>query len=83
MMAAPRTKHYLSLLSPIHRLSLLWKKSAGAREIIYRYEQIAAGRHRISWDGRDQHSRPVVAGLYLVRLSTRHSVQTRKLLIVK
>lgn len=42
-----------------------------------------AGYHTLNWDGRDQQGRAVASGVYLYRLSTPTTTQTRKLLLLR
>ena len=42
-----------------------------------------AGVHRVHWDGRDDQGRPLASGVYLYRLVTTESVQTRKLTLLR
>ena len=42
-----------------------------------------AGVHRVNWDGRDNQGRPLASGVYLYRLVTTQSVQTRKLTLLR
>ena len=42
-----------------------------------------AGVHRVHWDGRDDRGRPLASGVYLYRLVTDESVQTRKLTLLR
>jgi hypothetical protein len=44
---------------------------------------IAAGRHPVTWDGRDDHGHPVSTGLYLCRLEHDGQVQSRKMVLLK
>jgi hypothetical protein len=44
---------------------------------------LAAGRHRLIWDGRDANNRPVASGVYLYRLEAEGYVETRKMLLMK
>ena len=41
--------------------------------------QLAAGEHRLAWDGRDGQGRPVAAGVYMVRLHQGDQARTRKM----
>ena len=43
----------------------------------------APGRHRVSWDARDQRGAPVAAGVYLSQLQYPGGVQTQRLLYLK
>jgi len=42
-----------------------------------------AGRHRVTWDGRDRNGRPAATGVYFYELKTGSERQTRKMLLVK
>jgi hypothetical protein len=44
---------------------------------------LAAGFHRLVWDGQDDRRRPVASGVYLYRLEAPGFTQTRKMLLVK
>jgi len=46
-------------------------------------QDMAAGPHRLVWDGRDDNNRPVASGVYLYRLETDGFVKTRKMLLMK
>jgi flagellar hook assembly protein FlgD len=39
----------------------------------------AAGRHRVSWEGRDESGREVASGLYFVRLESGGEAEVRRL----
>ena len=41
------------------------------------------GFHQVAWDGADNAGESVASGVYLVRLNTTRSVQTRKLLLLR
>ena len=42
-----------------------------------------AGRHRIHWDARDSHDRPLASGIYLWRLSTGKNSFTRRFTLLR
>jgi hypothetical protein len=42
-----------------------------------------AGTHRIVWNGRDQHGRPVPAGIYFCRLEAGSTARTDKIAVVR
>jgi|GEM_PF-5228406 len=46
-------------------------------------QELSAGEHALSWDGRDAAGRPVVAGTYLYRVSTRQGSATGKLIVTR
>jgi hypothetical protein len=43
----------------------------------------SAGRHRISWDGRDQSGRQTASGIYFYRLTAGSFSQSKKMLLMK
>jgi len=45
--------------------------------------EMGAGRHAVTWDGRDERGRTVAAGSYMCRLVTIDSEQVRRLTLVK
>ena len=45
--------------------------------------EVASGYGEASWDGRDQHGRPVAGGVYLYRLESGAIRETRKLLFLR
>ena len=44
---------------------------------------VAAGRHAVTWDGRDDAGREVASGTYLVRVRADDVVRTRKIALVR
>jgi hypothetical protein len=44
---------------------------------------LAAGLHRIAWDGRDHQGRPVASGIYLVHIKSATFEMTRKAVMLK
>jgi hypothetical protein len=42
-----------------------------------------AGRHRISWDGRDQRGKHIGSGIYFYRLATGQFSQSKKMILMK
>ena len=40
---------------------------------------LAAGEHRLTWDGRDRQGRSVAAGVYLYRLQVGDQMRLRKM----
>jgi hypothetical protein len=42
-----------------------------------------AGRHRVTWDGRDDDRRPVASGVYFYRITADAFVQTRKMVLLR
>jgi hypothetical protein len=44
---------------------------------------LAAGPHRMTWDGHDAIGTPVGSGVYFYRLATASGVQTRKMVLTK
>ena len=55
----------------------------GQRVAVLREGPEKAGVHRVRWDGRDDRGRPLASGVYLYRLATEESVQTRKLTLLR
>ena len=43
----------------------------------------AAGRHRLSWDGKDDSQKPLASGVYLYRLQTEDFAETKRLLLMR
>jgi len=46
-------------------------------------EELAAGQHTTTWDGRDNHGSRVSAGVYFARMSTGSEVHTKKVILMK
>jgi len=46
-------------------------------------ERLAAGEHRVTWDGRDGAGRPQASGTYLLRLRAGERVERTKVLLVR
>lgn len=44
---------------------------------------LAAGEHRLRWDGRDGDGRPVAAGVYVARLHQGRELRTRKMVRIE
>ena len=44
---------------------------------------VTTGTHRIEWDGRDEHGRPVGSGVYLYRLDTSMGSASRRMTLLK
>ncbi len=55
----------------------------GRRVAVLLDERRAAGRHEVSWQGRDGRGRSLASGAYMVRLSAGEVVDTRKVLLVR
>ena len=55
----------------------------GQRVAILHQGPKKAGVHRVHWDGRDDQGRPLASGVYLYRLVTTESAQTRKLTLLR
>jgi hypothetical protein len=56
---------------------------AGRRVRVLRDATLGAGMHELVWDGRDESSRPVVAGTYLVRIESGGEARTLKTTLVR
>ncbi len=46
-------------------------------------EILTAGKHRITWDGKDMTGRSASSGIYFVKLETHDLVKTRKIVLLK
>jgi hypothetical protein len=46
-------------------------------------EVLAAGQHRVTWDGRDDRDRPLASGIYTYTLTRAGERLTRKMLLVR
>ena len=44
---------------------------------------VTAGAHRVEWNGRSRHGDPVSSGVYFLRLKTRHTTATRKMVMIR
>jgi subtilisin-like proprotein convertase family protein len=55
----------------------------GARVRTLETRRLAAGKHEISWDGRDDQDRQVVSGIYFFRMQTENESLVRKMTLVK
>ena len=44
---------------------------------------VAAGCHRLAWDGRDKNGQPVAAGVYFVRFEAGTYMQNQKMMLLK
>jgi hypothetical protein len=56
---------------------------AGRRVALLVDRVLPAGRHELSWDGRDDAGRSVATGTYLLRLATGRTVEGEKLMVVR
>ena len=55
----------------------------GQRVAVLVAEELAAGAHRVTWNGRDENGRELASGMYLYRLQAGERTQTRKLLLLQ
>ncbi|MCD4829006.1 MAG: T9SS type A sorting domain-containing protein [Candidatus Cloacimonetes bacterium] len=46
-------------------------------------EQLIAGRHAFTWQGRNDNDKPVGSGVYLYRLTSGEQTQTRRMILLK
>lgn len=51
------------------------------RELIR--EQMPAGYHRVAWNGRDDHGRPVAQGVYYISLVTKNYRGTKRVVVLR
>jgi hypothetical protein len=55
----------------------------GQRVWSHQSEELAAGFHRVMWDGESDAGKKLSSGVYFCRLSSGHDTATRKLLLLK
>jgi flagellar hook assembly protein FlgD len=65
------------------RVSLEVFNVLGQRVAVLIDDELSAGRHIISWNGRDRKGRPLASGLYFYRLGTRSYTRTRQMILLK
>ena len=63
------------------RIQVLDVRGVLVRTLLQRI--LAPGRYQASWDGKDQHGRPVSSGVYIFHLLTADATQTRKAVLVR
>ena len=56
---------------------------SGRSVVVLSDRMLPAGRHRITWDGRDGHGAQVASGVYFVRLTCDGETATRRLALVR
>jgi subtilisin family serine protease len=56
-------------------------RGARVREILA--APLAAGRHEVTWDGRDDQGRPLASGVYVCALEQRGERQTRSMVLIR
>ena len=44
---------------------------------------LAAGEHRLTWDGRDAQGQPVATGVYVYRVQVGEQTRTRKMVKIE
>ncbi len=78
----PRTEVYFSLNqdSPVQ---LTIHDLTGREVARLASETYPAGRHAVTWNGRDQTGREVASGTYLARVVAEGQVQTRKMVLLR
>lgn len=77
----PATIHFTTDREAATRLEVF--DSMGRRTRMLLERRLAAGRHSVSWDGRDDAGRAVPAGVYLCRLVNGGASRTAKLVFVR
>lgn len=50
---------------------------------VFAGDRVAAGTHRVTWDGKDTRGAEVVSGIYLVRLVTDEGTLSRKIAVMR
>jgi len=55
----------------------------GRRVVTLLNEQVAAGRHHVNWDGRDDHGTQLASGVYFARFEAGPLKETHKMLLLK
>ncbi|MDZ7292767.1 MAG: T9SS type A sorting domain-containing protein [candidate division KSB1 bacterium] len=65
------------------QVSLKIYNAAGQQICSLVNETLAAGRHRLLWDGRDGDGKQVASGTYIYRLQVGQHVQQKKLLLLR
>jgi len=55
----------------------------GREVVTLMHEEIPAGKHAYSWNGKDMYGRMAATGIYFYRLKTTGYTKTRKMLLVK
>ena len=46
-------------------------------------QKLSPGEHSFTWDGKDDNGQPVVAGIYLCKMTTGQYSSTRKMLLMR
>jgi hypothetical protein len=75
-----RIAFYLEAAGPVN-LSIFDVRGARVRALAAR--ELAAGRHVVTWDGRNDAGERVVSGVYYYRLTAGKTAITRKLVVVR
>ncbi|MBD3368540.1 MAG: T9SS type A sorting domain-containing protein [Candidatus Eisenbacteria bacterium] len=78
----PATNIYFSIPEP-SRASVSIYDVAGRRVKTIRSETMPAGRHELSWDGRNNEGERVSSGVYFYRLEAAGESRNAKLLVIK
>ena len=78
----PRTNVMFELRSE-RSVMLTIHDIAGRQVAILASESFPAGRHSITWEGRDQNGQSVASGTYFARIVTGVDVQSRKLMLLR
>jgi hypothetical protein len=56
---------------------------AGSRVVTLLDRELAAGTHRVTWDGRTSSGDVAASGVYIYRLATDQNVQSKKMMLLK
>lgn len=70
-------------LPRVSDISLLIYNTLGQRVRTLISGGLVAGTYRITWDGKDDHDRPVASGVYLYRLDAGNFTEQRKMILIK
>jgi len=70
-------------LAAASRVELQVYSTSGRRIASLVEGTMSAGRHEVTWSGRDEAGRPVASGIYFYRLRAEGSSETRSMLLIK
>jgi hypothetical protein len=79
----PETRIAYDLPTPVTNCRMVVYNPRGERVRTLVDESRPAGRHNVTWNGCDDHGKPVAGGIYLLRLDADANRAVRKLLMLK